>query len=99
MMTSLISSPALRTDGLRRGDLNRLYNLRVPRAPAQVSSDRMMDLCSRRVRNILEEGFGREDHSRSAVAALDGTAVDERLLEGIESVVGSQPFDGDDLLT
>ena len=73
-------------------------DLLVPRAAAEVSGQRLADLVVGRIGNPAEELGRRDDESRSAEAALDGTRVGERLLHGVELSVLAQILDGDDLV-
>ena len=45
---------------------------------------------------MLEQGVRGHEHSRRAVAALEGIFLDERLLDGPQLLTVEQPFDGGD---
>src|SRR5215212_2280740 len=55
------------------------------------------DVGLRRPAVLLEEMSGRHDDARDAVAALGGLLVQECLLQGMEAVGCSEPFQCDDL--
>ncbi len=82
---------------LARRGLDRLDDLRVAGAPAQVASDRLPDLVLGRLGVVGEERLGGHDHARRAVAALRREAVGERLLDRVERAVAGQPLDRRDL--
>ena len=46
----------------------------------------------------VEKGLGGEDHAGDAVATLHRLFSEKGLLHAVQSVLSSQPFDGDDLL-
>src|SRR6185436_10124064 len=56
----------------------------VPRAPAQVSGNRLADLELGRRGIRLEQRIARHHHPRGAVAALEAVLLREAFLDGIE---------------
>jgi hypothetical protein len=65
-------------------------------AAAQVAVQVFDDLGPAGSGMLLQQGIGREDHARGAVAALEGVVVPERLLHRIQDALPGQPFDGED---
>jgi hypothetical protein len=53
-------------------------------APAQIMVHASHDLGSRRVRVVLQQNIGIEQHARRAVSALKRPVIDESLLEGVQ---------------
>src|SRR5437764_12578235 len=74
--------------------LDRLHDIDVPGATADVSLDRLPDLVLARARIPVEQVLGGHQDSRRAVAALQGMFVAEGLLEGVELPILSQALDG-----
>ena len=79
------------------GQLDRVDDLHVAGAAAQVASQRPLHLCPRGIRVGGEELLGRHDHARDAEAALDGAGQDERLLDEVRPVRRAQALDRRDL--
>src|ERR1035441_3777440 len=66
-----------------------LAHTHVGAATAQVAAQPFLDFFIGRVRIVVEEGFGRHDESRRAVAALLPVVVDERFRERVRLAVGN----------
>lgn len=89
--------------GFGGGQLDRLEDLRVPRAPAEISAERLADFFSARTLVLHEQRLRREDHPRLTEAALERAAA----IEGVLNRIGSraptlpmqrrEPFDRHDL--
>src|SRR2546425_285404 len=78
------------------GQLDRLEDLDVPSAAAQIAGQRLADLLARRFRPGVEERLRGAQNSGSAVAALRGAELRERHLQWIGVRAPRQPFDRDD---
>src|SRR5690606_11013393 len=77
--------------------LDRLDDVHVAGAPAEVAGDRLPDLRFRRVRVTLQQGNRRHHHARRAEAALEPVLLPEALLHRVEFAVLLKPLDGTDL--
>src|SRR5213592_1979675 len=66
---------------------DRVENVRVARAAAQVSAQPFGDLVARRLRVLREQMDGRHDHPGRAVATLQAVAVPESLLHRMQMTV------------
>src|SRR6266851_7556014 len=77
----------------RRGQLDRFIDLDIAGAAAEVTGERVLDLVARRLRIGFEERFGGEAESGSAVPALRGAQVGERLLQRMELATLRHSFD------
>jgi hypothetical protein len=55
-----------------------------------------LDFLLSRRRISVQEGLGREDHARRAIAALNSPLLDKGLLNRVESMARGQTFDGGD---
>src|SRR5689334_14852072 len=75
-------SDPLGLPGGRQAD--RVHDLLVARAAAQVARQRLADVRVGRVRVALQHLVGGDQQTGGAEAALDGAGVDERLLDGRE---------------
>src|SRR5579863_9087404 len=60
--------------------LHCFVDLDVARATANVSRQSRLDLIARRPRNLLQQGFGGQEHSRRAISALRGAQIGKRCL-------------------
>src|SRR5438552_5005217 len=87
------SSASRRAGYLVRGVLDRLHDIRVARASAQVTGDRAADLFLRWMRIFLEQRDGAHHHSGRAEAALEAMLFDEALLNRMELAIGLEAFD------
>src|SRR6266496_2785426 len=77
------------------GELHRLDDLLVAGAAAEVSADRVADLAFRRIGIRIEQRLRGDQHSRSAVAALQAVRLAEAVLQHAHRAVGPrQAFDG-----
>src|SRR5215468_9260508 len=77
--------------------LDRLDDVHVARAPAEVARDAPADLVLAGLRVLLEEGVAGHEHARGAVAALEPVLGHEAFLEGMELAVLLGPLHGHDL--
>lgn len=77
--------------------LNGFNYLGIAGAAAEVAGDGFSDLGFGRGWVMIEESSGTQDHSGGAETALDGSIVEEGLLEGRESVFRGDSFNGGDL--
>src|SRR6478736_10068108 len=78
---------------LGRRLLDRLDDVHVPRAAAQVAADPPADLLLGRVGVLTEQPGRLHDHSRRAEAALQAVLVPERLLEWMKGGAVGHPLD------
>src|SRR2546428_4283265 len=78
------------------GQLDRLEDLDVPGAAAQVPGQGLADFLSGRLRLHVEKRLRRAQNPGSAVAALRGAELRERHLQWIGVRASRQPFDRDD---
>src|SRR4029453_8477784 len=78
--------------------LHRFHNVLVAGAPAQVSGEPLTNVGLARIGLMLEEGIGRQQHARRAVAALQAVLIPEALLQRVQFAVCREPFDGEDLV-
>ena len=77
---------------------DRLDDLRVAGAAADVAGDGVDDLGARGRRVVGQQRMGGEDHRRRAVPALHAVGLAERVLDGRELArAGRHPLDGGDL--
>src|ERR1017187_8366578 len=77
----------LRPAVVDRGLLDRVDDLLVARAAAEVAVDRLADLVPRRPRILEQERMRHEDHPGRAEAALDRAALHERPLQRVQRAV------------
>src|SRR5215470_5031919 len=84
---------------IRRGFLDRGDNVAVARAAAEIAGDRFFDLLVGGLDLFAEQSISRHQHARRTVAALDSVVVPERFLQRMQSLVLSQPFDCNDLIS
>src|ERR1700736_6561572 len=77
---------------LRRG-LDRLDNIVVAGATAEVALEPQSDLLLGRVGVALEQLLGRHDHARGAEAALEAMLIPEGLLQRVQGRALGQSFD------
>src|SRR5207249_2173527 len=66
---------------------NRLDDLVVAGAPAEIAEHPLADLGVARVRVRIEQRLGRHDLARRADAALKAARIDERLLDRMQPLV------------
>src|SRR5690348_1171009 len=81
------------------GELDGGDDARVRSASADVALHGAADFGFRGMRRFAQQSGGGHDHARRAVSALHGVGLDEGLLERRELAVGSETFDGGDLLS
>src|SRR5688500_720381 len=79
--------------GLLGCQLDRLDDLRVARAAAQVAGDRLPDRLLVAVAARLEVGLRGHEHARGADAALGAAGLQERLLERAQRPRGAEALD------
>src|SRR3974377_413694 len=77
--------------------LDRLDDVHVPGAAAEIAGDRVADLRLRRIRRASEDRDARQHHPRRAVAALQTVLLPETLLNRVELPFRLESFDGDDV--
>src|SRR5438477_8516593 len=80
----LIYLRVLRTIHCSRGGVDGAHNILVPGTPAQVANDRVPNVSLSRVRIVLQQLYGTDDHARRAVAALKPVISPERLLDRMQ---------------
>src|SRR5262249_7857542 len=72
---------------------DRLEDLHVAGAAAEIARQRLADLGQRRLRLLLQQRLRRQQESRRAVAALRGAEIGERLLQRMESLGSRHALD------
>src|SRR5215216_1229625 len=75
------------------GPADRLDDVRVARAAADLARDRLADLVVARVRIGVQQRAGGHDHARRAEAALEAVLLHEALLRGVELAVALHVLD------
>ena len=78
-----------------RGQPDRVEDLHVAGAAAEVARQRLADLVVARLRAVLEQVGRRDDEARRAEAALHRARLDERLLHAVQPVAVGEPLDRD----
>src|SRR5690349_8219853 len=78
-------------------ELDRLDDVVVARAAADVAVERFADLRLARLRVVLQQVDGRHHHAGGAEAALQAVALAERGLHRVQLAVGGEALDGRDL--
>src|SRR5262245_9935065 len=73
---------------------DRLDDFLVTRASADIAVHKMLQFVFRGIGILIQQRFGRENHSRSAKPALKPTVFDESFLQGMEFTIVGQSFDG-----
>ena len=68
----------------------------VASAATEVARDTLADLPLRRLRIVLQQGHGRHDHPRRAVAALEAVLLPEALLQRVQVTVGREALNRGD---
>jgi len=81
----------------RGGGADRIEDLDVARAHAEVPGQAPADLLFGRIEGARQQRMGREHHAGGAVAALEAVLGDERLLNRMERPVLRQSLDRQDL--
>src|SRR2546427_11631526 len=76
--------------------VDRLHDVHVTGAAAEIPRDRLADLQLRRLLVLLEQGDGGHHHSGSAEAALQPVLLVEAFLDRMELPVLLEPLDGRD---
>src|SRR5206468_5072777 len=89
-------SPFLPGHFLRR-ILNRVDDVRITGAAAQVAFQCVRDLFARWLWIALEQLRAGQDHAGSAIAALQAVALPKTLLHGMQLAILGQTFNGGDL--
>src|SRR6266850_137027 len=79
------------------GQLDRIEDLRVTGAAAEVAGERFADPLARRRGIVGEQRLRGEEDSRRAVAALGGAQLGERLLQRVQPGAVGHALDGRDL--
>src|SRR3989475_9138618 len=80
------------TSQARRGQFDRLVDLDVTGAAAEVARQGLLDLVATGARVVGEECVGGEEEGRGAVAALGSAQRRERFLQRVQSAALRQPF-------
>src|SRR5437773_2372496 len=93
-MANLPVSGRLRRERLRRV-LDRLDDVLVARAAAQVAGHPVADLLLRRARVLLQQPVRAGDHPGRAVAALQAVLLRERLLQRMQLAALLEALDGE----
>src|SRR5215813_4650996 len=78
------------------GPLDRLDDVVIAGAPAEVALELVPDLVFARVRVALEDLVRRHDHARRAETALESVLLPEALLDGVKLAVFGQALDRGD---
>src|SRR5688572_21679796 len=78
------------------GVLNRVDDVLITRAAAQIAGDTFADLALRRRRVVVQQRHCRHDHSRRAEAALKPVLLPEALLQGMQLTLRGKPLDRGD---
>ena len=78
---------------LATGLLDRLHNLLIPGAPAQIARDRLSDLRFGGPWIVIQKALGRENHPRCTKPALDRPLVHEGLLNRMKALRRFKRFD------
>src|SRR5271157_1595504 len=79
------------------GRLNRFDDLVISRAPTHDPFNPFPDLLLAGLWILLQQGVNGHDHAGRTVAALDGSGLYVRLLNGVEAVPFGQALNGQDL--
>src|SRR5215218_677213 len=82
---------------LSRSGADRVDDVPVTRAAADVALEALADLLRRRLRVLAQQSSGAHQHPGGAVAALERVTVAERLLQRRQLSSGGQAFHGFDL--
>ena len=82
-----------------RRELDRIDDLVVTGAAADITRDRFLDFLRCRRLGPIEQRFHRHYESRRAVAALHRARVDERLLHRVQFIAVGESFDRRDFRT
>src|SRR5690348_7979801 len=77
----------------RRGQLDRLVDLDVAGAAAEVARQRLLDFVPGGAGVRGEQGLGGEQERRGAIAALRGAELREGVLQRVQLAAGGHPFD------
>src|ERR1700746_1670906 len=77
---------------LFRCELHRFDNVLIAGAAAQIAGDTPADLLVSRISVLLQQGISREQHSRSAEAALQSVLLLESLLQRMELAILHETF-------
>src|SRR5262249_30859977 len=72
---------------------DRLHDVLIAGAPAKISLEPVADLILGRTRIAIEQLRAGDDHSRSAITALEAVVFPEAFLNGVKLTVCRKPFD------
>src|SRR5262245_32318341 len=89
--------PRRRRDGLAGRLLYGIDDLVVAGAAAEVTHEPLFDLVLSRLGVLVQQRLGGDNLARGADAALEATAIDECLLDGMEVVRRADALDRGDL--
>src|SRR6202521_4354677 len=73
---------------------NGLENLKIARAPAQISRDRFADLIAAGVRIPIQQSLRGDQNCRRAIAALRRSQIGKGILQWMKIPIFSEAFDG-----
>src|SRR5467141_1447183 len=76
-----------------------LENLKIARAPAQVSRDCFADLIAAGVRVLVQQSLRGDQNCRRAIAALRRSEIGKRILQGMKLPIFSKALHGQYLLS
>ena len=77
--------------------LDRLQNLRVAGAAAEISRQGLTDLVARRLRILIQQHLCGEENSRDAIASLRRAEIGKRALQRMRFAILNHAFHGHDL--
>src|ERR1051326_2112437 len=89
-----VTSLTVVTIGPPRGQPDRLDDLLVPGAAAQVARQRLLDLAVGGIRHPAQQVVAGHHKARRAEAALHGARIDERLLHPVQLARAGQALYG-----
>src|SRR5262249_40934538 len=92
------SAPILGVAHLPRRPQDRLDDVLVAGAAAQVARQPPADVVLRGVGTLVEQGLGGEHHARRAESALQAVLVLEPLLQRVQLAGAAEPLDRGDLV-
>src|SRR4029453_18676820 len=88
------AGPGPRGRDPRRGELDGVQDLRVPRAATEIPGEGRPDPVAIGPRRRVEQRLGGEEDSRRAVPALGGSQLGEGLLQGSQPAALGEAFHG-----
>src|SRR6266849_4764199 len=94
-----LRSRTLLVSDLEHCGFNRFENLKIARAPAQVSGDCFTNLIASRVRILIQQSLRRHQNCRRAVATLRRSEIGESILQWMKVSIFSEALDCQNLLS